>query len=63
MIMPGMAVVAVAAQLLLGERSKRAEPEAEPEPGDLEVAVDPAGVLGAGGEEMEVALHRPKGGD
>ncbi len=67
MIMPGMAVVAVAAQLLLGERTKRAEPEAAPEaapePGDLEVAVDPAGVLGAGGEEMEVALHRPKGGD
>ena len=55
-IMPGMALLALLSYTLLRVRGRgRAEP---PAPVDLEVAVDPAAVVGAGGEEIEEALHQ-----
>ncbi|MBP2230973.1 DHA1 family bicyclomycin/chloramphenicol resistance-like MFS transporter [Azospirillum agricola] len=55
-VIPGMAVLAVIAHVLLGEGGRRTA--SAPAPADLEVAVDPAAVLGAGGDEIEAALAR-----
>lgn len=55
-IMPGMALLSLLSYVLLRVRSpEKAEAAA---PVDLEVAVDPAAVVGAGGEEIEEALHQ-----
>ena len=59
-ILPGMALGAVLSYVLLRVPTDRSAPMPAPmpAPGDLEVAVDPAGVVGAGGEEIEVVLHQ-----
>ncbi len=55
-IIPAMAVVALLAYALpiAPEQQRKPSPDLE----DLEVAVDPAAVLGAGGDEIETALAR-----
>ena len=63
-IMPGMALLAVLSYVLLRVGTTEAVEMAAPSTlaCDLEVAVDPAAVVGAGGEEIEEALHRrPRG--
>lgn len=55
-ILPGMAVLALLSYALLRVRTKGAAEAASP--ADLEIAVDPAAVVGAGGEEIEEALHQ-----
>ncbi|WP_448203498.1 multidrug effflux MFS transporter [Azospirillum sp. sgz302134] len=55
-IMPGMALVALLSFALLRPRTREEAPA--PDLADLEIAVDPAAVVGAGGEEIEVVLHQ-----
>lgn len=55
-IIPVMAVTATVAHTLLGAHQRRRA--GQPALPDLEVALDPAAVLGASGEEIEAALAR-----
>ena len=55
-IMPGLALLSLLSYALLRVPAHRRARLAKAE--DLEVAVDPAAVVGAGGEEIEEALHR-----
>ncbi|WP_431862617.1 multidrug effflux MFS transporter [Azospirillum sp.] len=56
-VIPGMGVAALLAHLVLGRHAQRRK-ERAPQPADLEVALDPAAVIGAGGEEIEATLAR-----
>jgi MFS transporter, DHA1 family, multidrug resistance protein len=53
-VLPGMAGLAALVHLALRPSPERSRPEAGPE--DIEVAIDPADILGAGGEEIEAKL-------
>jgi MFS transporter, DHA1 family, multidrug resistance protein len=55
-VMPSMALLAMLAHF--GIRSKRESRLFAIAPEELETAVDPAGAVGAGGEEIERAVHR-----
>jgi MFS transporter, DHA1 family, multidrug resistance protein len=55
-VMPSMAVLAVLAHFALPSKRKSRPFAVAPE--ELETAVDPAGAVGAGGEEIERAVHR-----
>jgi DHA1 family bicyclomycin/chloramphenicol resistance-like MFS transporter len=55
-VMPSMALLAMLAHF--GIRSKRESRLFAIAPDELETAVDPAGAVGAGGEEIERAVHR-----
>ena len=57
-VMPVMAIAGAAGYALLAGGIRRRQPQ--PDPRDVEVAVDPTGVVGAGGEEIEDLLHRPR---
>ena len=55
-IMPGLALLSLLSYALLRVPAhRRAQPAS---PVDLEIAVDPAAIVGAGGEEIEEALHQ-----
>jgi DHA1 family bicyclomycin/chloramphenicol resistance-like MFS transporter len=57
-VLPLLAVAGVAGYAFLGggvQRRRR-----EPDPRDVEIAVDPSGIVGAGGEEIEDLLHPPR---
>ncbi|HYH40258.1 MAG TPA: multidrug effflux MFS transporter [Azospirillum sp.] len=56
-VLPGMAVAALLAHVALGRHARR-RTERTPQAADLEVALDPAAVIGAGGEEIEATLAR-----
>src|SRR3954467_6657960 len=53
-VLPGMAALAALVHFALQPNPVRGRPTVTPE--DLEAAVDPADVLGAGGEEIEAKL-------
>jgi len=53
-VLPGMAGLAALVHFALRPNPARSRPEVAPE--DIEVAIDPAEVLGAGGEEIEAKL-------
>jgi DHA1 family bicyclomycin/chloramphenicol resistance-like MFS transporter len=53
--MPGMALLAMLAHF--GIRSKRESRRFPIAPEELETAVDPAGAIGGGGEEIERVVH------
>jgi DHA1 family bicyclomycin/chloramphenicol resistance-like MFS transporter len=55
-VMPGMALLALLAHFALQPKRKLRHATIAPE--ELEAAVDPAGVVGAGGEEIERVVHR-----
>jgi DHA1 family bicyclomycin/chloramphenicol resistance-like MFS transporter len=55
-VMPGMALLALLAHFAL--RPKREPSPAAIAPEELETALDPAGAVGAGGEEIERVVHR-----
>jgi DHA1 family bicyclomycin/chloramphenicol resistance-like MFS transporter len=57
-VMPGMAVLAVLAHVTLPSKHESRLFAIAPE--ELEAAVDPAGAVGAGGEEIEKAVYRGK---
>jgi DHA1 family bicyclomycin/chloramphenicol resistance-like MFS transporter len=57
-VMPLLAIAGAIGYALLGggiQRRRR-----KPDPRDIEVAVDPTGVVGAGGEEIENLTHPPR---
>jgi DHA1 family bicyclomycin/chloramphenicol resistance-like MFS transporter len=57
-VMPFLAIVGALGYAFLGggiQRRRR-----KPDPRDIELAVDPTGVVGAAGEEIEDLLHRPR---
>jgi DHA1 family bicyclomycin/chloramphenicol resistance-like MFS transporter len=54
-VMPALAIVGAAAYALLAGGIRRRQ--RQPDPRDVEVAVDPTGVVGAGGEDIEDLLH------
>jgi DHA1 family bicyclomycin/chloramphenicol resistance-like MFS transporter len=56
-VMPGMALIALAAQLLMRPAPRLSAPAAIDET-DLELANDPAGIIGAAGDEIEVGVFR-----
>jgi MFS transporter, DHA1 family, multidrug resistance protein len=53
-VLPGMAALAALVHFALQPKVVRSRPEVAPE--DIEVAIDPVEVLGAGGEEIEAKL-------
>lgn len=55
-VMPGMALLALLAHFALHPRRELSHAAIAPEM--LEAAVDPAGAVGAGGEEIERVVHR-----
>ena len=55
-VMPGMALLAMLAHFVLPSKHERRLFAVAPE--ELETAVDPAGAVGAGGEEIERVVHR-----
>ncbi len=55
-VMPGMALLALLAHFALHPKRELIHAAIAPE--ELEVAVDPAEVVGAGGEEIEKVVHR-----
>ncbi|MGR0187821.1 multidrug effflux MFS transporter [Azospirillum aestuarii] len=58
-IMPGLASLSLLSYALLRvPASRRGHPAKPARPEDLEVAVDPVALVGAGGEEIEEALHQ-----
>ena len=58
-IMPGLALLSLLSYgLLRVPASRRGHPAKPARPEDLEVAVDPVALIGAGGEEIEEALHQ-----
>jgi DHA1 family bicyclomycin/chloramphenicol resistance-like MFS transporter len=57
-VLPLLAIAGVAGYALLGGGMSRRRPE--PDTRDVEIAVDPSGVIGAGGEEIEDLLHPPR---
>jgi hypothetical protein len=57
-VLPLLAVAGVAGYALLGGGISRRR--AEPDTRDVEIAVDPSGVVGVGGEEIEDLLHPPR---
>jgi DHA1 family bicyclomycin/chloramphenicol resistance-like MFS transporter len=57
-VLPLLAAAGVAVYALLGGGMSRRR--AEPDTRDVEIAVDPSGVVGAGSEEIEDLLHPPR---
>lgn len=57
-VMPGMALIALAAQFLRAKAPVAAAEAAPIDENDLELANDPAGVIGAAGDEIEVGVFR-----
>ena len=60
-VLPLLALAGAAGYALLGGGIAR--PRREPDPRDIEIALDPTGVVGAGGEEIENLTHPPRGKD
>lgn len=56
-VLPGMAVLSVAAHALLRPKARIVAPMAIDE-ADLEIATDPAGIIGAAGGEIEAGIFR-----
>lgn len=56
-VLPGMAVLSVAAHVLLRPKTPKAA-TAPIDEVDLEIAADPAGVIGAAGDEIDVGIYR-----
>ena len=55
-VMPGMALLAILAHVVLPSKHERRLFAVAPE--ELETGVDPAGAVGAGGEEIERVVHQ-----
>jgi DHA1 family bicyclomycin/chloramphenicol resistance-like MFS transporter len=58
-VLPLLAIAGAAGYALLGGGVRRGPRKLDP--GDIEPAVDPTGVIGAGGEEIENLTNRARG--
>ncbi|MEW6125148.1 MAG: multidrug effflux MFS transporter [Pseudomonadota bacterium] len=58
-VVPAMGVIAAASYALLRPRPQAVpQPAGEIDPADVEIAADPAGLIGAAGEEIEAGMYR-----